>query len=143
MFAESCSLICSVAIAFEFSGFSGSKQVHDGQSPRCWRFPAGPERQSGRTPARHRKPDTRLYTAEGLKTLLRLLRSAKSESVKLRAAEIILERGWGKAIQAVQVDGRFLEKKLHEMSDAKLAAFEERLMASAAEQQANSSGTLN
>jgi hypothetical protein len=77
--------------------------------------------------------EARLYTQEALQTLLGLMRSAKSETVKLNAAEMILSRGWGKPIQAVQVDGRFMQKKLHEMTDDELGAFEERLMAAADE----------
>jgi hypothetical protein len=77
--------------------------------------------------------EARLYTHEALRTLLRLMRSAKSETVKLNAAEMILSRGWGKPIQAVQIDGRFLDKKLDEMTDAELAALETRLMEAAEE----------
>ena len=46
---------------------------------------------------------------------------------------MILNRGWGKPIQAVQVDGRLMDKKLHDMTDAELVMFEERLMASVAD----------
>jgi hypothetical protein len=60
--------------------------------------------------------------------MLKLMRSAKSETVKLNAAEMVLSRGRGKAIQAVQVDGRFLEKKLQEMMDTELACPEAKLL---------------
>lgn len=87
---------------------------------------------SGNPAGRPRIPESlvraaRQYTRQALSVLLRLMRSAKSESVKLRAAEIVLDRGWGKSIQAVQIDGQLLAKKLSEMSDAELAAFEQRL----------------
>jgi hypothetical protein len=72
--------------------------------------------------------EARLYTHEALRTLLKLMRSARSENVRLNAAGLILDRGWGKPVQAVQVDGRLMEKKLHEMTDAELAAFEARLL---------------
>jgi hypothetical protein len=70
----------------------------------------------------------RQHTRQALSVLLKLMRGAKSESVKLRAAEIVLDRGWGKSVQAVQVDGQFLAKKLSEMSDAELQAFEQKLL---------------
>jgi hypothetical protein len=38
-------------------------------------------------------------TKEALKTILRLMKSADKDSVKLAAAQFVLERGWGKAVQ--------------------------------------------
>jgi Family of unknown function (DUF5681) len=71
--------------------------------------------------------EARGHTLEALRVLLKLMRSAESESVRLNAAEAILSRGWGKPIQAFQVDGRFLTKKLTELTEAELLALEERL----------------
>jgi uncharacterized protein DUF5681 len=71
--------------------------------------------------------EARRHTLPALKTLVTLMREAKSESVKLGAAEAILSRGWGRPIQAFQVDGRFLTKKLGELSPAEIAQLEERL----------------
>ena len=79
--------------------------------------------------------EARLHTHEALQTLLKLMRKAKSENVRLNAADMIFNRGWGKPIQAVQVDGRLMDKKLHDMTDAELAMFEERLMASVADRE--------
>jgi hypothetical protein len=71
--------------------------------------------------------EARRHTLEALRVLLKLMRSAKSESVRLSAAEAILSRGWGKPVQAFQVDGRFATKKLSELTDAELIEFETRL----------------
>ena len=38
-------------------------------------------------------------TKESLKTILRLMKSAGKDSVRLAAAEFVIERGWGKAVQ--------------------------------------------
>jgi hypothetical protein len=69
----------------------------------------------------------RRHTLEAIRTLLKLMRTAESESVRLSAAEAILSRGWGRPIQALQVDGRFLTKKLGELSPAEIEELEERL----------------
>ncbi|MDR3420148.1 MAG: DUF5681 domain-containing protein [Xanthobacteraceae bacterium] len=71
--------------------------------------------------------EARRHTFEALRVLLKLMRTAESESVRLNAAEAILSRGWGKPIQAFQVDGRFLTKKLTELSEAEISALEGRL----------------
>jgi hypothetical protein len=71
--------------------------------------------------------EARRHTLEALRTLVKLMRSAESESVKLSAAEAILSRGWGKPIQAFQVDGRFMTKKLTELSETELQELETRL----------------
>ena len=57
----------------------------------------------------------RRHTLPALKTLVDM-KNAKSESVRLGAAEAILSRGWGRPIQAFQIDGRFLTKKLSDMT---------------------------
>lgn len=94
--------------------------------------------------------EARRHTIEAVRTLLRLMRNAKSESVRLGAAEAILSRGWGKPIQALQIDGGFAAKKLNELSDAELAQLEERLASMAEDGQgllfdfgANGSGRMN
>jgi hypothetical protein len=71
--------------------------------------------------------EARRHTAEALRTLLKLMRTAESESVRLSAAEAILSRGWGKPIQAFQVDGRFLTKKLSELNESELLELEQRM----------------
>src|SRR5262249_42015111 len=75
----------------------------------------------------HLQAEARRYTAEALRTLLGLMRAARSEGVRLSAAEVILDRGWGKAVQALQVDTKFAEKKLSELNPAELQELEERL----------------
>jgi Family of unknown function (DUF5681) len=75
----------------------------------------------------HVMQEARRHTAEALRTLLKLMRTAESESVRLSAAEAILSRGWGKPIQAFQVDGRFLTKKLSELNESELLELEQRM----------------
>lgn len=71
--------------------------------------------------------EARRYTPEALKTLVKLMRSAESETVRLNATEALLSRGWGRPVQALQVDGRFLTKKLSDMTPEELKALEERV----------------
>jgi hypothetical protein len=52
----------------------------------------------------------------------------------LGAAEAILSRGWGRPIQAFQIDGRFLTKKLSDMTPDEIKALEERLQTIEAEE---------
>jgi hypothetical protein len=71
--------------------------------------------------------EARRYTFEAIRVLLKLMRNAESESVRLSAAEAILSRGWGRPIQAFQVDGRFLTKKLTELTAEELSDLEGRI----------------
>ena len=72
--------------------------------------------------------EARRYTLEALKVQVKLMRTAESEPVRLSAAEALLCRGWGKPIQAFQVDGRFLTKKLTELTEAEVSDLEARLV---------------
>jgi hypothetical protein len=71
--------------------------------------------------------EARRYTLDAIALLAQLMRTAKSESVRLNAAEAILSRGWGRSVQAFQIDGHFAAKKLNELSEIELAQFEARL----------------
>jgi hypothetical protein len=71
--------------------------------------------------------EARRHTAPALATLLKLMKNARSESVRLGAAQAVLDRAWGRPIQSLQVDGRFLSKKLSELQPAELTALEARL----------------
>jgi hypothetical protein len=71
--------------------------------------------------------EARRHTFEAIHTLLKLMRAAESESVRLRAAEAILNRGWGLPIQALQLDGRFLTKKLTDLTTDEIRALEARV----------------
>jgi hypothetical protein len=71
--------------------------------------------------------EARRHTFEALRVELKLMRSAESESVRLNAAEAILSRGWGRPLQALQVDGRFLTKKLGDMTAEEIQALEDRV----------------
>lgn len=70
--------------------------------------------------------EARRHTLEALRVMLKLMRSADSESVRLSASESILSRGWGRPIQAFQVDGRFMTKKLTELTADELSSLQER-----------------
>jgi Family of unknown function (DUF5681) len=84
--------------------------------------------------------EARKYTLEAIEVLSQLMRDAKSESVRLNAAEAILSRAWGKPVQAFQIDGRFAAKKINELTNEELAQFEARL-ASTETQQINFTGS--
>jgi hypothetical protein len=71
--------------------------------------------------------EARWHTFEAIHTLLKLMRTGESESVRLNAAEAILNRGWGRPIQAVQVDGRFLTKKLADLTTDEIRDLEQRV----------------
>ena len=43
--------------------------------------------------------------------------------MRLNAAEEILCRGWGRPVQAFQIDGHFANRKLNELSAVELAEF--------------------
>jgi hypothetical protein len=79
--------------------------------------------------------EARKHTLDAMRVLSELMRVAKSESVRLNAAEAILSRGWGRPIQAFQVDGNFANRKLNELSNEELAAFEKRLANAEPQQQ--------
>jgi hypothetical protein len=87
---------------------------------------------SGNPGGRPRQPasvmhEGRRHTLEALRVLSRLMRSAETESVRLNAAEAILNRGWGRPIQAFQVDGRFLTKKLTDLTIDEIGDLEQRV----------------
>ena len=71
--------------------------------------------------------EARQHTLEAIHTLLKLMRTAESESVRLNAAESVLNRGWGRPIQALQVDGRFLTKKLTDLTTDEMRDLEHRV----------------
>jgi Family of unknown function (DUF5681) len=77
----------------------------------------------------------REHTIQAIRVLSELMREANSESVRLNAAEAILSRGWGRPVQAFQVDGNFANRKLTELSNDELAAFEKRLANAEPQQQ--------
>ena len=71
--------------------------------------------------------EARKHTLDAIRVLVDLMCRANSESVRLNAAEAILSRGWGRPVQAFQVDGNSANRKLNELSNAELAAFEKQL----------------
>jgi hypothetical protein len=66
----------------------------------------------------------RLHSVEAIETAVRIMRTGKSETNRLAAVSIILDRGWGKPKQSVAVEdqGRTLEDILIEIWAAKHAA---------------------
>jgi hypothetical protein len=81
--------------------------------------------------------EARRYTLEAIGVLAQLMTTAKSESVRLNAAEAILSRGWGRSVQAFQIDSQFAAKKLNELNENELAHFEARLATADVEQHVN------
>ena len=71
--------------------------------------------------------EARKYTLDAMRVLSELMHRGKTDSVRLNAAEAILSRGWGRPVQAFQVDGQFANRKLSELTNEELAAFEKRL----------------
>jgi Family of unknown function (DUF5681) len=83
--------------------------------------------------------EARKHTLEAICVLSELMRSANSESVGLNAAEAILSRGWGRPVQAFQVDGHFANRKLNELTSGELAEFEKRVANAELQQQISES----
>jgi hypothetical protein len=85
--------------------------------------------------------EARKHTLEAIHTLVELMCGATSESVRLNAAEAVLSRGWGRPVQAFQVDGNFASRKLNELNNEELAAFEKRLANAEPQQPITASNT--
>jgi len=74
-------------------------------------------------------------TIQAIRVLSELMLEANSESVRLNAAAAIPDRGWGRPVQAFQVDGHFANRKLNEPTSGELAEFEKRLANEESQQQ--------
>lgn len=61
----------------------------------------------------------RLKAPEALITILRLMTESENDAVQLKAAEIVLDRGYGKATQTVEMN---VKRTANELSDAELHA---------------------
>ena len=70
--------------------------------------------------------EARRYASLAVTTLVKICRTGLERN-KLAAAIALLDRGYGKPLQAVQLDSDLMRKKLTEMSDADLAVLEQRL----------------
>jgi hypothetical protein len=59
----------------------------------------------------------RLHSVEAIETAVRIMRTGKSETNRLVAANMLLDRGWGKPRQSVEVEtqGKSLEGILRAM----------------------------
>ncbi len=79
--------------------------------------------------------EARRYRFDAIAVLAQLMQTAKSESVRLNAAEAILSRGWGRSVQAFQIDSQFAVKKLNELTENELTQFEARLASADVEPQ--------
>jgi hypothetical protein len=71
--------------------------------------------------------EARKHTGPAISTLVKLMKTARSESVKLGAASAILDRAWGRPIQALQLDSNFVNKRLVDLSPEELKILEERV----------------
>jgi hypothetical protein len=70
--------------------------------------------------------EARRYAALAVSTLVKICRAGQERN-RLAAATALLDRGYGKPLQAFQIDGAFAAKKLNELSDVELATLEARL----------------
>ena len=70
--------------------------------------------------------EARRYGALAVSTLVKICRGGQERN-QLAAATALLDRGYGKPLQAFQLDGTFAAKKLHELSDEELGILETRL----------------
>jgi hypothetical protein len=70
----------------------------------------------------------REYTAMALATLAEIAKKGKSEAARVAAAGALLDRGFGRPTQSIEVEV-LLNKRLDEMSPEELAALEARLNA--------------
>ena len=73
--------------------------------------------------------EARKYSLEAVRVLAKLMRTARSEQVRKAAADALLDRGFGRPVQALQIDGAFAGRKLTELSDVELIELEGRLTA--------------
>jgi hypothetical protein len=75
----------------------------------------------------------RTHTAMAIRVLAHVARKGKNESARIMAASMLLDRGFGKPPQAVDMCVLF-DRKLTELSPEELVMLEERLVAMGAEQ---------
>ncbi len=66
----------------------------------------------------------RTYTEEAVKTLVLVMRKAKTPAARALAAEKLLERGWGKATQHVEANVNVFDQLTLEDKRAVLAALD-------------------
>lgn len=65
------------------------------------------------------KAAARMKAPEALETIIRLMTESENDSVQLKAAEIVLDRGYGKATQTVEMN---VKRDIRELDDAELHA---------------------
>src|SRR5277367_1630959 len=70
----------------------------------------------------------RLHSVEAIESAVKLMRTAKSDMVRLAAISLILDRAWGRPKQSVEVEnqGRSLEQILMAIAEARKAEAQER-----------------
>ena len=80
------------------------------QKPQITRAPGGKFAKgvSGNPGGRTRLPDNvktiaRQYTEEAMKTLADIMRNSTSDSARVQSAQTLLDRGWGKALQQIEI----------------------------------------
>jgi hypothetical protein len=103
-------------------------------APRGRPFEKGQSGNPGGRPKEIKDVQTlaRSHTAEAIETLLEIMRNGKPDRARSAAAELLLDRGWGRAPQTIDIpDER--EKILANLTDDELI---ERIMQKRAMQQA-------
>ena len=77
--------------------------------------------------------EARKYSALAIDTLVELTKDSHTDSTRFNAATALLDRGYGRPAQSLDlhlsVDA--ITKRLSDMTDAELAAFEQRMIAAA------------
>jgi hypothetical protein len=77
----------------------------------------------------------RTHTAMAIRTLAHVAEKGKNESARITAASMLLDRGYGRPCQAVDLRV-LMNKKLNELTPEELAALEEHLIAQQEEEEA-------
>jgi hypothetical protein len=70
----------------------------------------------------------REHTAAALRTLIDVMQRGKSDASRVAAANSLLDRGWGRPMQSVEIRA-LLAKKLSELTATELEALEANLAA--------------
>jgi hypothetical protein len=77
--------------------------------------------------------EARKYSALAIDTLVELTKDSHTDSTRFNAATALLDRGYGRPAQSLDLhlSADAITKRLSDMTDAELAAFEQRMIAAA------------
>jgi hypothetical protein len=86
-----------------------------------------------RRPIPHLVVEARKYSALAVDTLVELTKDSHADSTRYNAATALLDRGYGRPAQSLDLhlSADAITKRLSEMTDAELAALEQRMIAAA------------